>query len=203
MSNIDLQHIQCPFANKNNPYFDPKKGYLNGVSSKDCRKIYNNFDVSNIFSDGEELIFYRLTKYLSPQTNFLCKKLDGFEFMDMKDIMKVTNRGETTIRRFIDKALKNHVMAIITKTYDEIEFKIYAINPFAARAGSGWINVFIYQLWKKECQKYLKADIVRELEKDSIYNYNYDPFYLKNGKLFESKNQIFKRVNKIRDDIGR
>ena len=195
MPNTELHYLQCPFLYKNNPYYDPRKGYLNGVASKDCRKIYNDFDISKIFSDGQELIFYRLTKYLSPQTNFLCKKNDGFEFMDMKDIMKVTNRGETTIRRLIDKALKNRVMAVFIKSYDEIEFKMYAINPFAARAGSGWINVFLYQLWKKECRKYLKADILHRLEQDSIYGFNVEPFYFKNGKLYESKNQIFKQSN--------
>jgi len=191
----ELNFINCPYANRNNPYYDPKKGYLYGVASKDCRKIYNDFDIDKIFNDGETLIFYKLTKYLSPQTNFLCKKINGFEFMDLKDIMNVTNRGETTIRRFIDKALKNHVMAIFTKSYDEIDFKMYAINPFAARAGSGWINAFLYQLWKGECKKHLKADILQKLEQESVYGFNFEPFYLKNGKLYESKNQIFKRVN--------
>lgn len=203
MSNTELHYIQCPFANKNNPYFDPQKGYLNGVSSKDCRKIYNDFDIGKIFSDGEELIFYRLTKYLSPQTNILCRKVNGFEPMNLNDIMKVTNRGETTIRRFLDKALKNHIIAIFTKTYDEMEFKMYGVNPFAARAGSGWINVFLYQFWKKECEKYLRADILRELEKDSRSSYDFEPFRLKNGRLFEGRRQIFKRLNNMDDNIGR
>ena len=83
--------------------YDPRKGYLYSVSAKNCRKMYNQFDLRKIFSDGEELIFYRLSRYLSEHTNILVNKADSFEAMKFADILRVTNRRESTVRRFWTK----------------------------------------------------------------------------------------------------
>ncbi len=171
-------------------YYDPEKGYLYSVSAKNCRKIYNEFDISKILSDGEELIFYRLSRYLSPYTNILVNKANHFEPMNFRDIIRVTNRGESTIRRFLDKCKKNHIIAIFSKSYKQKVYKIYGVNPFVACAGSGWINVYMYQMWKDECVKYLKPNVLKRLEEDSGYKTE-EPFKIKNGMIYESK-QIFK-----------
>lgn len=174
-------------------YYDPEKGYLYSVSAKNCRKLYNEFDISKIFTDGEELIFYRLSRFLSPYTNILCNKTNCFEPMNFQDILRVTNRGESTIRRFLDKSKKNRIIAVFNKSYDEKVYKMYGVNPFVACAGSGWINVYLFQMWKDECEKYLRPNILQKLEEESGYKI-YEPFCTKNGKIYESR-PIFKHGN--------
>lgn len=188
---------KCPYVNiaKNDSkdtIFLRRNGCYYCLSSKDYRKLYNPFDISKIFSDGEELIFYRLTKYLSPETNILCEKAYSFKPMDFNGIMKATNRGTSTIRRFLDKACKNHIIAIFTKSYDKKVYQMYGVNPFIACAGNGKINVFLYQMWTNECKKYLRPDDLMRLERMSGYLANYEPFQIKNGKLCEYKLPVFK-----------
>ena len=64
---------------------------------------------------------------------------------------------------------KNHIIAIFCKSYDDKVYKMYGVNPFVACSGSGWINVYMYQMWKDECQKYLPLQVIQRLERDSGY----------------------------------
>lgn len=70
---------------------------------------------------------------------------------------------------------------------------MYGVNPFVACSGSGWINVYMYQMWKDECQKYLPLQVIQRLERDSGYK-NMIHIKLKTVKYMNQKQFLNLRV---------